>query len=137
MTGSPTFVVVVSLAILREDRVLIMKRAATKDHAPGEWELPSGRIERGESPNQAALREAKDETGFNVEVVTPVDTYNFLRGAERTESVGITFLCNWLEGELVLSDEHDDARWVSIEDAEEYGLPGEISIAVRGHDLSR
>ena len=89
-------------------------RSRTKDHAPGAWEPGSGRLEPGESPLAAVVREAKEETGLDVEIVTPLDTFRFLRGAARVPALAMTFQCRVRGGTLRLSAEHDAARWVTL-----------------------
>ncbi len=63
-----TLPVVVCFVIERDRQVLLLRRSAWKDEAPGQWETGSGRVEPGESPEQAARREAHEETGLEVEV---------------------------------------------------------------------
>jgi 8-oxo-dGTP pyrophosphatase MutT (NUDIX family) len=87
------FLVVVAFLIERDGHVLLLKRSHVKDHAPGEWEVGSGRVRQGESAFSAVYREAKEETGLEVEVVGPLDTFHFYRGQSRTEAIGITFHC--------------------------------------------
>ena len=117
------FVVVVSLVIERDRKVLLVRRSPSSDHAPGEWETVSGRVEFGESPIEAAMREALEETGLKVEVLQPLDTFHFYRGNAREEAVGITFHCRVDSGELRLSDEHTEYAWVSSVGAQGYNLP--------------
>lgn len=106
---------VVAFFIEHEDRLLLIRRSAAKDHAPGEWEPGSGRLEAGESPLAAVVREAKEETGLDVEIVAPMDTFRFERGAARVPALGMTFHCRVTGGDLRLSDEHDAARWVPLD----------------------
>jgi 8-oxo-dGTP pyrophosphatase MutT (NUDIX family) len=113
------FLVVVAFVIERDGHILLMRRSATKDHAPGEWEVGSGRMRPGESPLEAVRREAREETGLDVEVLGLLDTFHFYRGAAREEAVGITFHCRAAPGSLKLSDEHDQARWVPLEQLSE------------------
>ena len=108
------FLVVVAFVIERDGQLLLLRRSATKDHAPGEWDVGSGRMRPGETPLEAVLREAREETGLDVEVIGLLDTFHFYRGAAREEAVGIAFHCRPLGGELRLSVEHDQARWVPI-----------------------
>lgn len=61
----------VALAIIRHyGRVLVQRRAATADHLPGYREFPGGKVQAGESPALAARREAEEETGLQVEIVS-------------------------------------------------------------------
>src|SRR5215470_4425836 len=84
------FLVVVTFLIERDGHVLLLKRSRDKDHAPGEWEVGSGRVRQGESALTAVHREAKEETGLDVEVVGPLNTFHFYRGQSATEAIGIT-----------------------------------------------
>ena len=108
------FLVVVAFLIERDGHVLLLKRSRHKDHAPGEWEVGSGRVRQGESAVGALYREVKEETGLDVEVVEPLDTFHFYRGQGRTEAIGITFHCRAGGGEVRLSGEHDEATWIPI-----------------------
>lgn len=108
------FLVVVAFLIERDSHVLLLKRSRNKDHAPGEWEVGSGRVRQGESAVAAVYREAKEETGLEVEIVGPLDTFHFYRGENRTEAIGITFHCRALNGQVKLSSEHDEARWIPV-----------------------
>jgi 8-oxo-dGTP diphosphatase len=108
------FLVVVAFLIERDGCLLMLRRSATKDHAPGEWEPGSGRVESGETPVEAVHREVLEETGLEVEIVGPVDTFHYYRGAAREEAIGIAFHCRALGGEVRLSAEHDAARWVPL-----------------------
>lgn len=121
---SAKFTVAVAYIIERDGSVLMLRRSPQKDHAPGEWETGSGRVEAGETPEDAVHREVREETGLRVEIVGPVDTFHFYRGASRDETIGITFWCRYVGGELVMCEEHDRAEWVGFDKA----------IAVLGHN---
>lgn len=112
------FLGVVVLLIERDGRLLLMRRSADKDHAPGAWEPGSGRVEAGETPVMAARREAREETGLDVEVIEPVNTFHFYRGAAREEAIAIAFHCQAAAGPVTLSAEHDEARWVPLDELE-------------------
>ena len=59
----------IALAIIwREGEILVSRRLDSADHLPGAWEFPGGKIEVGETPAQAAIREACEEVGLLVEV---------------------------------------------------------------------
>jgi len=117
-----TFSVAVSAVIKRDDKVLLLKRSPKQEHAPGLWDPCSGRIESGETPKQAVVREAREETGLIVEPLRVIDTFHFLRGPQKEESIGITFLCRAGEGDVVLSHEHTEARWVAPDALDDYEM---------------
>ena len=105
----------------------MMRRSPTKDFAPGRWETGSGRVEAGEHPEEAVHREVREETGLQVEIMGPVATFHLFRGSAQEEVIGITFWCRHRAGELVRSDEHDQAIWVSPEKAKSLvEAPGEV-----------
>ena len=53
------FIVAVAFLIERDGAILVLRRSRTKDHAPGEWEFGSGRVEYGEHPEDAVHREVR------------------------------------------------------------------------------
>ena len=121
--ASAKFIVVVSLVIEHEGAVLLGRRHPESEHAPGAWDVISGRVEAGESPHEAALREGYEETGLHFDVLAPIDTFHFLRGPDRQEAVGITFHCRAHGRNAKLSREHTEFAWVSAEQARAKGLP--------------
>ncbi len=111
------FTVAIAYIIERDSSVLMLRRSPHKDHAPGEWETGSGRVEAGETPEEAVHREVREETDLKVEIVGPVDTFHFYRGASREETIGITFWCRFIGGTLVMCEEHDRAEWMDFDKA--------------------
>jgi len=116
------FGVHVSAVIRRDDTVLLLKRSLDKSHLPGYWDPCSGRVESGETPEQAAIREAREETGLTVAPLRVLDTFHFYYGPEREECIGMTFLCRPDDGEVVLSAEHTEARWVKLSETDGYEM---------------
>jgi 8-oxo-dGTP diphosphatase len=78
---------------------------------PNGWlDLPGGRIDEGESDLVAALqREVREETSLEVEVGPPFATW---LGRGGTVFL-VAYRCRYVSGEVVLSDEHAEYRWVS------------------------
>jgi 8-oxo-dGTP diphosphatase len=63
------------LALTEDNQALLVRRAV--DPAKGSWCLPGGFIEIGETPQQAASRECKEESGFDVEIDRLIDVYYY------------------------------------------------------------
>ncbi len=90
-------------------KVFIARRREGKNLA-GKWEFPGGKIERGESPEQALARELKEELDLRVEVHGLLCTVRFIHG--RIDLELMAYSVTRLSGEPVLR-EHDDCAWVA------------------------
>ena len=108
----------VGAIIIEGDRVVLVKRG----HPPlaGEWSIPGGVLEVGETLREAAVREALEETGLTVETADLLGVYDrVLRDAdERTiyHYVLIDFLCRRIEGEPSPAGDAIEARWFTREE---------------------
>lgn len=65
---------VVAAVMERDDRILIGQRRSTDPH-PLKWEFPGGKVEPGESPEDALIRELREELGVNVTVGPEITRY--------------------------------------------------------------
>lgn len=105
-----THIVAVTALVLREGRVLAMRRSAHRDAGAGLWETPSGRVRQGEDPLDAVRRELAEEAGLDVELEPrPFAAYPALRGT--LPMVVVAYRARWRAGEVVRSDEHDAHAW--------------------------
>jgi mutator protein MutT len=102
-------------AVIRNDRGILLQRRADD----GGWDLPGGAIDPGESPAQALVREAREETGL---VVRPVEVLGILGSmrhvypnGDEVDVVVTVFLCETLGGELrSLDGEAADLRYFQV-----------------------
>lgn len=115
MTPDTTlFVVAAAVIIRREDTFLAMRRALTKDAGPGLWEALSGRLEAGETPLEAAAREAQEECGLKVQLeLRPVTSYPATRLG--LPMIVVVYRADYGGGEVTLSREHDRYAWLTPE----------------------
>src|SRR5271169_3033367 len=103
----------VGAIIIEDARVLLVKRA----HPPiqGQWSIPGGVLEVGELVREAAIREAREETGLIVEPGDLLGVYDrVLRNAEKRVQyhyVLIDFQCRRVGGELAASSDAAEVRW--------------------------
>ena len=123
----------VGAVIIEDGRVLLVKRG----HPPlaGEWSIPGGVLELGETLRQAAVREAREETSLIVESADLLGVYDrVLRDdAGRTlyHFVLIDFLCRPVEGKAKAADDADEVRWFTREEAGKLGLPEDTAEVIR------
>lgn len=98
-------------AVVRDEsgRVLLVRRG----HAPsqGLWSVPGGRIEPGETPEQAAAREVREETGLQVRVG------RLLATVEIGDYLVHDFAADVVGGRMQAGDDASDVRWCSLDDA--------------------
>ena len=105
----------VSAAIIRDGRVLLVRRA--QPPAKGLFTLPGGVVEAGETLAEAIMREVMEETALTIAPVTLAGHREvILRDAEdRVERhfVILAFAARWISGEARLNEELAEARWVT------------------------
>ncbi|WP_345520249.1 (deoxy)nucleoside triphosphate pyrophosphohydrolase [Nocardioides conyzicola] len=101
-------VAVVGAAIVRDGRVLAARRTAPPE-AAGRWELPGGKVEPGESADEALVREIREELGCDVEVTAWLPGEVPI-GDRHVLSVALALLA---AGEDPEPREHDEIRWLT------------------------
>jgi 8-oxo-dGTP diphosphatase len=107
-------VLVVSVSIIREDKVLMVKE--NKASVKNKWNFPSGRIEYGEDILDAARREAKEETGYDVRLTGTTGIYNFISSSNH-QVILFHFTGEIIGGSLQLdASEIIDSKWLAPSD---------------------
>ena len=99
--------------------VLLAQRPEGKSYG-GLWEFPGGKIEEGESPEQATIRELAEELEISVVPTTVHPSYDFVND-KGTNIRFFAVTCEWNVGPITLN-EHQSAMFVPVEDAESWSL---------------
>src|SRR5574341_1406695 len=104
----------VGAVIVEGERVVLVRRAA--EPMAGQWSIPGGLLELGETMRAGAVREAREETGLEVEAGEVLEVLDRILpdgdGRPRYHYVLIDFLCRRIGGELRAGGDAAEARWV-------------------------
>ena len=133
-------IVGVGAVVVDANRVLLVRRG----HEPlkGEWSIPGGAVELGETLEVACAREVHEETGLDVDVGPMIDVFDRIRidgdGRTRYHYVLVDFVCRPVGGTLSCASDATEARWVSIIELAEYGVqPATVSVIEKALERAR
>ena len=108
---------VVAAVIWQDDKFLVCQRPAHKKQNPLQWEFPGGKIEPGETKEEALIREIKEELNTVIKVKSPIGEAEHIY-PEFT--VHLTFFnCDIIEG-VPEKLEHNDFAWISKDETDNY-----------------
>ena len=112
-------------AIIQKDQKIFATQRGYGEFKDG-WEFPGGKIESGETPGQALVREIKEELDTEIEVGELVDIVEY--DYPQFHLTMHCFLCTIKSGDLVLK-EHEAAKWLAPEDLDSVDwLPADLGL---------
>lgn len=112
-----SFGIAVKAFIVKEDKLLIIKRGDDDEHKPGIWEIPGGRLAPAEDPFEGLKREVKEETGLDIAILNPLKVKHFTRDDGQKITM-LVFLCKPITEETNISEEHSQYKWIEVDNAE-------------------
>jgi len=135
IAGDPKPIAAVGVVCLKGDDVLLVRRA--RPPLMGQWSMPGGKIAWGEPAGAAALRELREETGVEAELLGLIDVVDglFVEGPDPRHYVLIDYAARWIAGAPRPGDDASEARFFTPAELERLGLWSEtlrIIAAARG-----
>ena len=130
----------VGAVIEAEGKVLIVKRKY--DPLAGQWSLPGGGVELGETLEESIVREMLEETGLDIEVGPVIEVFDRITrdddGGVKYHFVLVDYLCWPVGGELRASSDVADARFVDPSELPHYNLTKKANeVIARALELDR
>ncbi|SDY69182.1 ADP-ribose pyrophosphatase YjhB, NUDIX family [Micromonospora pattaloongensis] len=126
-----------ALVVDDEGRILMQRRADS-----GNWSLPGGTMEIGETLADAVVREVREETGLDVETTGILGVYTdpnhviaYADGEVRQE-FNVTFIARPIRGAIAVSDESTDVRFIPSEELQRLPIHETVRLRIR-HYLER
>lgn len=107
----------VKAIIEKDNKILFIKRSNKYTDLEDAWDIPGGRLEFGEEPEDGLRREIKEETGLELDQIKQILDATTVFTNEEKQIVRITYFCTIKETneDHTISDEHTHAEWVPKE----------------------
>ncbi len=123
----------VGVVVLRGDEVLLVQRG--KPPKAGDWSIPGGAQNLGETVAEAALREVREETSLEVRLGERLGVVDSIQRDEAGRVVFhytlVDFAAHWMAGEAVAGDDAADVAWVRIDELHRHDLWDETVRIIR------
>lgn len=116
----------VVILITQGHKILLARRGI--EPAKGEWDIPGGFVDRGESAEEAVLREALEETSLHVRVKEYIGSVPDVYGPRETPTVNLCFLVEILDGQPSPRSDVESLVWFSLDQ-----LPRKMTFAHQYH----
>ena len=113
---------VVGVIVVRDDKILLVRE--TKPGREGQYNVPGGHVEPHETLFEAAIRETKEESGYDIELTGLIGVYQTVLAHINVS--GPVFSARVSGGKAVSSRQHPEVRWVSIEELGELHKAGRL-----------
>jgi ADP-ribose pyrophosphatase YjhB (NUDIX family) len=131
-------IVGVGAVILQDEKILLVKRRAE----PGKdrWSIPGGSVHLSEKVRDAAVREAKEESGLDIEIIDdrPLDVFDSIvsddNGRTKYHFTLLEFLAKPKGGSLEAAEDAADARWVALDEVKTYDLTSSFRAFFEKHE---
>ncbi len=126
-------IVGVGAVIIDGGRALVVRRAT--EPLKGEWSIPGGVLELGETLRAGAAREALEETGLTVEVGEVLEVFDRIipdaQGRTRYHYVLVDFLCRRLAGEATPGSDVSEVRWITAAELPTFAIADSAANVIR------
>jgi mutator protein MutT len=123
----------VGAIIVRDEQILLVRRS--NPPMQGEWSIPGGLVETGETTREAIIREVREETGLEIEIVKLAEVFErIVRDRDsrvQYHYVLIDYVCRATTGEAHAASDVSEVRWVNTDRLEKLAVAPETCEVIR------
>ena len=114
--------IVVSIALINNENEILLSKRPEKKHLSGFWEFPGGKIEEGETPEKALIREVKEELNIDInnKCIAPLSFSEF--DYNNFQLLLLLYICRRWDG-VPMSMENNKLEWVKPNMLRDYKMP--------------
>ena len=114
--------IVVSIALINNENEILLSKRPKKKHLSGFWEFPGGKVEEGETPEKALIREVKEELNIDIndKCIAPLSFSEF--DYKNFQLLLLLYVCRRWDGEP-MSMENNKLEWVKPNMLRDYKMP--------------
>lgn len=124
--------IVVTGFLVKDKKVLLVKRSSNEKFLPEYWELAGGKVEFGEDPKMGLVREYQEEVGLTINVGNPFRTFSYISSDGNRHTIEIIYLCQCNNDEVIqLSSAHTEYQWITKEEVDSYTISDETKISIK------
>ena len=106
-----------------DDKILLLKVRSKSGHDANKWEIPGGKVKKGEFFDDALRREFLEETGLEITIESLFNAiqndYTACKTNEQVKSIQLIMKVTAEIDEVNISEEHDDFKWFAKEEIRE------------------
>ena len=103
----------------REKKLLVIKRSSSDENDPDMWDIPGGGIDKREGVEEGIVREAREESGLEIENIEIIGAYTI-----DDDSLQLLARADYKFGKVKLSAEHSEYKWVNVDEILRITLAG-------------
>ena len=114
--------IVVSIALINNENEVLLSKRPEKKHLSGFWEFPGGKVEEGETPQKALVREVKEELNIDIndKCIAPLSFSEF--DYNNFQLLLLLYICRRWDG-VPMSMENNKLEWVKPNMLRDYKMP--------------
>ena len=122
ITDHKNLKIVVSIALINNENEILLSKRPEKKHLSGFWEFPGGKVEEGETPEKALIREVKEELNIDInnKCIAPLSFSEF--DYNNFQLLLLLYICRRWDG-VPMSMENNKLEWVKPNMLRDYKMP--------------